>query len=459
MRARTPQPLIAALLGLSLVLLLLGLALASLKSFERAAREADHTSRVKTCLSQTLGLVVDAETAQRGFLLTDRADYLQPYDRARQELPRTMDQARALLADSPSQLGRLEDLDRDTQSKLAELTETIDLEEGGAHDRALAIVKSDRGRATMDSVRGVVANMTATEDTLLAQRSASASRFARVGFLGIGVATVLLLAVGVALEALARRLAKRQAAERRKADLEMFAGKMAHDVRSPLGSVAFALDMIKRHPGDPKSEEAIDMAGKTLERVGALVDGLMAFAAAGAPPAKGQRAGSKKVVTDVVEAARPAAQARGISLEVQALPDTVVACSPGVLTSMVSSLVNNAIKHMGDSATKRVTVRAIQRRSRTRIEVQDTGPGVPRELRAAIFDPYVRGPGSKHSGLGLGLATVRRLAEAHGGSAGIAKSEGPGSLFWFELPNVSKRRAAAGAADLVRRPPITAAHG
>jgi signal transduction histidine kinase len=456
-RPKMPQLLVAALCALALMLVLLGLALASLRSFEQAHREAEHTSQVEATLSRTLTLLVDAETSQRGYLLTGDADYLAPYGRAREELPRAMERIRALQVSSPPQQARLDELQREAGSKLAELTETIDLQNAGAHDRALAIVKRNRGQASMDAIRSLVAAAVAAEDALLAQRNAAALGFARLSFAGIAVAALLLVFVGAALEALARRIRRRQIAEHRVADLEKFAGQMAHDVRSPLASVGFALDMARHHPGEPKSEDAMGRAGKALERVAALVDGLLAFAVAGAPPSTGERASVKAVVSDVVEAESPSAKAREIALRLEPVPDTHVACSRGVLTSMVSNLVRNAIKYMDDSATKQVTVRGcIRRWSMTRIEVQDTGPGVPRQLRTAIFDPYVRGPGQTASGLGLGLATVKRLAEAHGGSAGVAKTGGIGSLFWFELPNAKRASSSAPAGDgltsLVERP-------
>ncbi len=105
---------------------------------------------------------------------------------------------------------------------------------------------------------------------------------------------------------------------------------------------------------------------------------------------------------------------------------------------MVSNLVENAIKYVGDARIRRVTIRATTGRKATRIEVRDTGPGVPRQLWATIFDPHVRGAGSNVPGLGLGLATVRRLAEAHGGSVGVTRNVPFGSVFWIEVPKVAE---------------------
>src|SRR5262249_32394376 len=124
----------------------------------------------------------------------------------------------------------------------------------------------------------------------------------------------------------------------------------------------------------------------------------------------------------------------GIDLEIGALPNVSVACSPGVLTSLVSNLVGNALKYMGDAPIRRVSVQANVVGGMVRVEVRDTGPGVPPELRERIFDPYVRAADSTIPGLGFGLATVRRLAEAHGGAVGLDREVRYGSLFWFELP-------------------------
>jgi len=67
--------------------------------------------------------------------------------------------------------------------------------------------------------------------------------------------------------------------------------------------------------------------------------------------------------------------------------------------------------------------------------VQDTGPGIAPEPALHVFDLYYRVPGSPAGGLGFGLATVKRLVEAHGGTAGLSSRPGEGCTFWFTLPH------------------------
>src|SRR5262249_40495279 len=102
---------------------------------------------------------------------------------------------------------------------------------------------------------------------------------------------------------------------------------------------------------------------------------------------------------------------------------------------IVSNLVRNAIKYMGDAKERIVRVRAVIDGSSLRIEVEDTGPGIAPQLHERVFEPYVQlQRGGARSGIGLGLATVKRLVIAHGGSLGIRSRLGAGSLFWVKLP-------------------------
>jgi signal transduction histidine kinase len=111
--------------------------------------------------------------------------------------------------------------------------------------------------------------------------------------------------------------------------------------------------------------------------------------------------------------------------------------------------MGNAAKYLADSSVRHIKVRAAEASGVVRIEVEDTGPGVPAGLEEAIFEPYVRAAGATQAGLGLGLATVRRLCTAHGGQAGVRSSPGRGSVFWITLPSAPP--ADAGAPESERR--------
>jgi signal transduction histidine kinase len=104
------------------------------------------------------------------------------------------------------------------------------------------------------------------------------------------------------------------------------------------------------------------------------------------------------------------------------------------VVSVVSNLVGNAIKYIGDGPERRILVRTSTWRGDVRIEVRDTGPGLPSGFESAAFEPYVRGSNDNRSGLGLGLATVKRIVESHGGAVGVESQPGKGCLFRVDLP-------------------------
>ncbi|WP_437484466.1 ATP-binding protein [Sorangium sp. So ce1014] len=232
--------------------------------------------------------------------------------------------------------------------------------------------------------------------------------------------------------------------ERRADELEQFAGRVAHDVLSPLGSVALSLDLALRRcgEGDP-ARKALERGRHAIARVKRTTDGLLEFARAGARPEPGARAEVRPVIDDLMVELVHVAEELGAELCVEPFAPCAVAASPGVLTSILANLIRNALKYLGDSAVCRVVIRVLDERDVVRIEVEDTGPGVAPALEQMVFEPHVRAQGARVPGLGLGLATVRRLTEAHGGRVGLRTVVGQGSLFWFELPSASTEATRA----------------
>jgi signal transduction histidine kinase len=214
---------------------------------------------------------------------------------------------------------------------------------------------------------------------------------------------------------------------------------MAHDVVSPLLAASLGWDLVLRlHPDEPRLQQIADVSRSAIKQSQRLVNDLLSFAMAGARPAPGETAELRPVLESVLESLRAEAEAAHVRLDAQVPEVSDIACASGVLTSVLSNLVRNAIRHMGGSASRVVSVRAEVSPKSVRCEVADSGHGIPVELQRTIFEPYVRGP-TRASGIGLGLATVRRLVDSHGGRVGVRSSLGNGATFWFELP-----RAGAG---------------
>lgn len=234
----------------------------------------------------------------------------------------------------------------------------------------------------------------------------------------------------------------------RRADESMqFAGRVAHDILSPLSPIRVFLDLAdKMGLGNEKLERLLPATKSSLLRLVGTVDALLAFAKAGAQAPAGAACNVREVVQGVIDDQTSTAQTAHVELKVSPVSKVWIACAPGVLASVLSNLLRNAMKYMGDSTTRVVQLVVTDQGNQLRFEVADTGPGIAKEWLKSIFDPFKQVSGSS-SGIGLGLSTVKRLVLAHGGKIGVDSTVGRGSRFWFTLPK-APRPAEESASQL-----------
>jgi len=244
-------------------------------------------------------------------------------------------------------------------------------------------------------------------------------------------------------------------AARRADELEQFAGRVAHDILGPLTSAKMALTYAGEHTDDQGVQRMLARGNRGVARVSTIVDGLLRFARAGARPEPGVSTRVRPTLEAILAELEPLAAQAHAQLIAGPLPECAVACNAGVLTSLVENLVRNALKYMGERPYRRVVLRVLCGAGHAwlvRFEVEDTGPGIAPSLLESVFEPYLRADETGQAGIGLGLATVRRISEAHGGRAGATSTVGVGSTFWFELPRADlgpdARRAGPPPADL-----------
>ena len=162
-----------------------------------------HTHEVLNGLDELLSAMKDAETGQRGYVITGEARYLEPYQGARETVDEKLKHLRELTADSAIQQQRLTAIEPLINSKFAELQETIDMRKTKGFASAAQEVLTDKGKNAMDSIRKLVGEMREEETGLLARRSAEekarAHRTETAIILGSLSALILLSVVGVFL--------------------------------------------------------------------------------------------------------------------------------------------------------------------------------------------------------------------------------------------------------------------
>ncbi|HLQ26555.1 MAG TPA: CHASE3 domain-containing protein [Acidiferrobacterales bacterium] len=172
----------------------------SMTSLIEAGDWKSHTYLVLGNLESLLSQLQGAETGQRGYIITGRENYLEPYNAAVKVVGQTIDDLRKLTADNPNQQRRLDAIQPLVASKLDELKLTINLRKSRGFEAALAVVLSGKGKETMDNIRKVVAEMGDEEKNLLKGRDqrvgADAQRTISIVVYGIPFAFVLLAVAG-----------------------------------------------------------------------------------------------------------------------------------------------------------------------------------------------------------------------------------------------------------------------
>jgi signal transduction histidine kinase len=315
-------------------------------------------------------------------------------------------------------------------------------------------LQRDRLRAELDATTNDLDGVLLRASKLNADAAASATETARrverrllpaaIAIEGASIifATLALVAI-YRLSRTETMLAERRLLQVKNAELEAFGARVAHDVLSPLMTVGLALGMAEQRlstPDDARVHGMLLRATSALQRVRQVVTDLLSFARAAAAPEAGAETEVAPLLKSLMRDLEPVAAQAGVDLHLDAAA-VRVQCASGILTSIVTNLVQNAIRHT-DSDEHRVDVRAVDAGKEVRLEVEDTGPGIAPDERERIFEPYVRAP-EGGGVLGLGLATVKRLAESHGGHVGVSspRASGHGALFWVTLP--APQRAGA----------------
>ena len=232
----------------------------------------------------------------------------------------------------------------------------------------------------------------------------------------------------------------------RNAELEAFAGRVAHDLRDPLGAIALqVLAITRRHQLKPELTLHFNAIDRQLERMNQVIEALLEFARAGANPAAEARANLTEVLNAVLAGIRPRLETIQVELTVAPVPPLEIACTAGALSSVLSNLLGNAAKFIveGSELPRRIAVRISEEAHAARVEVEDNGPGIPAEAEERIFEPFRRLSTTGQSGFGLGLATVKKIVEAYHGRLGVRSRPSKGSVFWFELPKAIPARGRA----------------
>ena len=214
-------------------------------------------------------------------------------------------------------------------------------------------------------------------------------------------------------------------------ELESFAGRAAHDLRSPMNPIRGYTDLILESPSLPA--DLAEMARKirrAVDRMARVVDDMLALSISGRPT-RGQ-CSPNLVVTRVIEEMGP--ELHEIEV-VTSLTCGRAACSEGVLNQLLRNLIGNAIKFRSSSRPLRLTIETCDAGTTVEIAIEDNGVGMDPESARHAFEPFYRGQTELElPGHGLGLAIVDRTTHALGGSCQLSSVLDRGTRILMRIP-------------------------
>jgi PAS domain S-box-containing protein len=219
-----------------------------------------------------------------------------------------------------------------------------------------------------------------------------------------------------------------------------FLATLAHELRNPLAPLRSGLEVLQGIEGDETLARVRDVMRRQVDHMVRLVDDLLDLGRinSGRLQLRKEVIELGQALSGAVEATRPNLMAKAQVLDVHKTKEPAYVMGDMVrLTQVFSNLLHNASKYTprrGHIALSMATAEG-----RVRVTVQDDGIGISEDMRSRVFDMFTQAdPGERSKaggGLGIGLHLVQRLVGMHGGEVGVAPNlEGPGTMFWVELP-------------------------
>lgn len=215
-----------------------------------------------------------------------------------------------------------------------------------------------------------------------------------------------------------------------------FTANAAHELRTPLAVMQLQIDLYNssKHPdNDTSAQQTISMITEQTERLNKMVRTLLDMSEL-QTIARDEEIAIAALVEEVLADLEPLAQEKGINL-IEKCDNVLLMGSDILIYRLVYNLVENAIKYNFSGGT--VTVTATQQNSQLHLTVEDTGNGIPEELKERIFEPFFRLDKSRSrelGGVGLGLALVREIVRVHNGSILVKNNANSGTTFEVIFP-------------------------
>jgi signal transduction histidine kinase/ActR/RegA family two-component response regulator len=423
--------------------------------------------------------LTDTETNQRGFLLTQDPAYLTQYQDAIAQIRLAMIELRRLGSEDPATRTAIDSLEALAGGKLADLQESLLHARTGARQSALANEAQGKGKFLMEAFRR---NSTALENIqrhMLEERRKQEQR-ARFFSQAVLVTTIVLSLLLVGAAAVIsrrfderRRLLESEIAERRRSEeyreallvseraarseaerathlKDEFVATLSHELRTPLNAIVGWASILRSDRRTDTIRQGVEVIERNAKLQAQMIEELldMSRILSGKLLFELEETDVAAIIESAVTAVRPAADAKGLVLNINLHSCRSVNADPARLQQVAWNLLTNAIKFTPKGG--RLDIELRESDGQAELAVSDTGQGIRPEFLPFVFDRFRQADASttrRHGGLGLGLSIVKSLIELHGGTVDVqSPGDGQGATFFVRLPIAPPQGQGVGAA-------------
>ena len=429
--------------------------------------------------------IQDAETGQRGYLLTRNSVYLVPYNNALDRFARQMEAVRTSLFadDHEGDAATLDRLSAILNDKLAEMKQTVDLAEAGRREEALGIVQTNRDLDLMQEARGLLAGMIEHADTQVKARLATQSRaitslywvtllgsLVIIAVVGGSVWTVIvytrqLIAARREVESLNCGLEDRVRErtvdlDRANQEIQRFAYIVTHDLRAPLVNImGFTSELeaslaeiqplmvgLPSDEDDPAAKrareavqaevpEAISFIRSSTQKMDRLINAILKLSREGRRTLRPQPIDLESLLQAAAASVQHQLTAAGGEVTIECRAPRIVS-DRMALEQIFGNLLDNAVKYKAPDRPLRIQMRARpESAQRIVIEFEDNGRGIAAEDQERVFDLFRRSGQQDQPGEGIGLAHVRTsIPSSLGGEVSLQSELDRATTFILHIP-------------------------
>jgi signal transduction histidine kinase/DNA-binding NarL/FixJ family response regulator len=408
-------------------------------------------------LDTVLRILLDTETSQRGYVITGNKEFLEPMLEGERALPLRFEKLANLTQGNPSMLSRVLELRARAELVLAHHRRVTEVRATNAA-AAAKLVASGEGKRLMDEMRAELTEMrwmrfNVTSDGGTAARAqlrqASLTSLA-AGAVGIGAGLLALWLSRLAMKHQERETIAIEAklqAERRSQEKTAFLANMSHEIRTPMNAILGFSELLESELRESKHRQYLQSIRSSADSLLQLINDIldMSKIEAGMMELRLEPTDPREISSFIHTVFSEPAARKNVRLEckvAEELPQALL-LDRIRLRQILVNLVGNAVKFT-DQGEIRVRFRGEKQVPGSHhtlwIEVEDTGVGIPPDKLEIIFKPFVQAGAHRdkeQQGTGLGLAVVKRLTEAMGGTVTAGAASVRGAVFSLCIPNVA----------------------